>query len=374
MSHSTTSTSSYIIQKYSKSHNKPNAQTQQGNDWQHFTNPVMRAVLDKTKNHRGEVDSLRLRIIWSMNEADDDTGFQQNPEDLDLFSFSALKRNKPQKHHMEGLPLKAVYRDTVVCIRYMHSTTQTHRRFQISFGSLIDANSFVNSIKPVCPCKLLPPNPQSSGPMLNHAGTMVPNHAPNTLSSEGSGMQRSTTVAKPGLDDHASGSLQYQRSDTMLPMTSEPDYEFESNAAYGPGSTTSATATNQSAMGPPNFLPNNRKNTMATVGSHTTVHNSRLSQASSQLPPSSPFPSSSDKGTAYSSPEDNLDRPEEDMALLESLREATALYGMPAAQLENIVAEVIREDGFVRLMEKLSSMWRIHSLMGAEQYSAPMAV
>lgn len=42
-------------------------------------------------------------------------------EDLELLSFSDMVPNGSQKHQMEGLPLKAVYRDTVVGIRYLHS-------------------------------------------------------------------------------------------------------------------------------------------------------------------------------------------------------------------------------------------------------------
>lgn len=43
---------------------------------------------------------------------------------MDLFAFSDIEKNKPQKQHTEGLPLKAVYRDAVVCIRYLHAASQ----------------------------------------------------------------------------------------------------------------------------------------------------------------------------------------------------------------------------------------------------------
>lgn len=42
-------------------------------------------------------------------------------EDLDLLSFSALAPGAPRKNQTEGMPLKAVYRDTVFGLRYLHS-------------------------------------------------------------------------------------------------------------------------------------------------------------------------------------------------------------------------------------------------------------
>ncbi|KAJ3807980.1 hypothetical protein F5876DRAFT_67668 [Lentinula aff. lateritia] len=42
-----------------------------------------------------------------------------------------------------------------------------------------------------------------------------------------------------------------------------------------------------------------------------------------------------------------------------ALREATSLYDMPRHSLEKLVGDVVREDGFVHLMESLSSMWKV---------------
>ena len=84
MSHSTTATSAYIVLKYSKSHpptpsiqteqNPPNIQTGSGRDtsaeWQHFFNPVIRLVLDVKKSSNSVLESVRLRILWSMNSGD----------------------------------------------------------------------------------------------------------------------------------------------------------------------------------------------------------------------------------------------------------------------------------------------------------------
>lgn len=79
MSRSTTGTSSYILSKYSRSYptkpkqtiNKTQTQTQPGlettSEWQHFTNPVIRLVLDVRTSSSAEIESVRLRIMWHMN-------------------------------------------------------------------------------------------------------------------------------------------------------------------------------------------------------------------------------------------------------------------------------------------------------------------
>lgn len=77
MSRSTTGTSTYILSKYSRSYpgkrtiNRTQIQTQTGPDtaseWQHFTNPVIRLVLDVKTSSSAEIESVRLRILWNMN-------------------------------------------------------------------------------------------------------------------------------------------------------------------------------------------------------------------------------------------------------------------------------------------------------------------
>ena len=72
-----TGTSTYILSKYSRSYpakqtmNKTHTQTQTGpgttSEWQHFTNPVIRLVLDVKTSSSAEMESVRLRIIWNMN-------------------------------------------------------------------------------------------------------------------------------------------------------------------------------------------------------------------------------------------------------------------------------------------------------------------
>lgn len=90
MSHSTTGTSSYILTKYSRSYpvkrtlQKAQIGSQSGpeiaQEWQHFTNPTIRLVLDVKTSSIGEMESVRLRIIWQL-----DAGFNQ--PDVSFASF-----------------------------------------------------------------------------------------------------------------------------------------------------------------------------------------------------------------------------------------------------------------------------------------------
>lgn len=80
MAHSTTSTSTFILHKYSKSYPKQdNSQNQlaapDSASWQHFTNPTIRLVLDIRKSNTGDLESVRLRIIWAI-DVDNDAGSQ----------------------------------------------------------------------------------------------------------------------------------------------------------------------------------------------------------------------------------------------------------------------------------------------------------
>ncbi|KAA1476074.1 hypothetical protein DENSPDRAFT_842963 [Dentipellis sp. KUC8613] len=122
-------------------------------------------------------------------------------EDIDLLAFSeGLTETRSQVANMQGSPLKAVYRDSIVGIRYLHprhsATAVTHlptcssnptshmlqsyRRFQINFASSADTEQFIDAIRPVCPCKLNGPPPPAA---LARNATMHPTRPPLAVSS-----------------------------------------------------------------------------------------------------------------------------------------------------------------------------------------------
>jgi len=87
MNHSTTGTSTYLLCKYSRSYPTKRTQSSQlglevASDWQHFTNPIIRLVLDVKKARNGEIDSVRLRILWQMNSDSGLSGDVPNQPDV----------------------------------------------------------------------------------------------------------------------------------------------------------------------------------------------------------------------------------------------------------------------------------------------------
>ena len=137
----TTATTTHTLLKYSKSFGA----NDQASDWQHFANPVIKSVADVQKSAKGDFTAFRLRIIWLMSKGpncmdmdsqevifvslDASRRVNQVPntnggqEDLDMLSFSLLLSSHVQTAHAHGLPLKAVYRENTVGIRYLYPLT-----------------------------------------------------------------------------------------------------------------------------------------------------------------------------------------------------------------------------------------------------------
>jgi hypothetical protein len=69
MSRSTTSTTTQIISKYSRAHSTgPTGSQNSDGEWQHFSNPVLKVVLDVKRSDSGDrLESFRLRVLWNMN-------------------------------------------------------------------------------------------------------------------------------------------------------------------------------------------------------------------------------------------------------------------------------------------------------------------
>ncbi|RDB25298.1 hypothetical protein Hypma_007667 [Hypsizygus marmoreus] len=365
MSHSTTATSTYVLAKYSKSY--PTAlQSQQGNpepssaEWQHFINPVIRLVLDVKKCT--DLESVRLRIIWLMDSDD------EREEDIDLLSLSCLPQRRTPNQPAQGLPLKAVHRDSVVGIRYLHPTdtigAPIYRRFQITFLSPLDVSQFIDAISTVCPCKANPSTMRVPRPMN------PPMSAPTTTNLP---PNRGGTLAPP-----ASLPLPAQKSsDLQTPMSSSRSISVLPSSIYS--SSPSCTEANDLRLStssqspiehrlPLPSAPGNLVNKLDSTSNHpkgSSQHWLRPTvqdiQKQTSLPDSSP-PTSSGKST--SNDNNALRHDETTAALLASLRETTALYDLDRASLEQLLGEVVREDGFLKLLEHIDSMWRVKSFVG----------
>ncbi|KAI0355726.1 hypothetical protein OH77DRAFT_1589713 [Trametes cingulata] len=167
MSLSTITTATYELVKYSRAYNHTatDAQSPQAElQWQHFVNTVIRLAMDTRKTSDGTLESYRLRIVWTFSAGLDSMDVDQREvvfEDLDLVTYSSM----PSLQAPQGMPLKAVYQDAVVGLRYQHpratppGATPQYRRFQVAFQSAASASAFIESIRFICPCKANAPPP-----------------------------------------------------------------------------------------------------------------------------------------------------------------------------------------------------------------------
>ncbi|KAF8813848.1 hypothetical protein BYT27DRAFT_7230797 [Phlegmacium glaucopus] len=396
MSRSTTGTSTYILSKYSRSYpakrtiNRAQTQSQTGpetmSEWQHFTNPIIRLVLDVKTSSSAEIESVRLRIMWQMN-SDMENG--SNNSDI---AFAILALNAARKQQQEGLPLKAVYRDTVVGLRYFHSREDNnmpvYRRFQISFQSVSEASDFIESIRPVCPCKV---NPLNVAQGISQAPSLIPAQRPTIRSQVFNASVEKSILPTRGsvLPFPAVPTMQINSGQVKLtasahqppgafalsssPLNHQPLSDLHSSlglniAASSPNLSPNFAPVNPIRVGRFDQLPPqvpqtaqihfpNTHNTSATPISYPSsslpVASSEQSSGSSEQPPN----------TAQSLKGNNTQQTAN--AIMTSVTEVASIYDLPVSSLEQLVGEIIREDGFVQLLETLSKMWTTRSIIGA---------
>ncbi|EGO25672.1 hypothetical protein SERLADRAFT_407970 [Serpula lacrymans var. lacrymans S7.9] len=376
MSHFTTVTATYILVKYSRSYpsSAPSSQAQTSSDvdWQHFVNPVIKLYLDVKKSSTGELVSVRLRIAWFMDDRTEDVDRREVVfEDLELLSFSSLSPPNPQAAQIEqGLPLKAVYRDSVVGIRYLHprvigpGTHPVYRRFQITFLSPTAALQFIDAIRTVCPCKA---NPSTQTPVRNqtmHTDLSRPRTSTGLMSQTNTLIRTQTSHSAAPIPKRAR--LTY---DGAFSRPSNPGrLNLETSTDLHVPSFTTSTPSRQ-------MLPNN-DNTSQISSSSVTLSSSSsreminpdcdssqpsyASRNDSDMMPPPPLPSSAPRPVEVTGPQVPDAFTSEFLA---SLRETPALYDLPQAELEDLVGHVIREEGFAKLLDALDSMWKVKGFL-----------
>lgn len=365
MSLHTTTTALFALTKYSRSYGggATHSQLAAENEWQHFTNPIMKLLLDVKKSpSSGELLSLRLRIFWCIDMQAIDMQVDQREvvfEDLELLSFSSLSAFRTQNGSEQGLPLRAVYRDAVVGIRYLHPKTvppgcqPVYRRFQVTFGSILEASQFIDTIKPICPCK---PNTQPN--QITRNSTML----------AGAGLGRTSTVSDA------------MPSERPVPPN-EPVFKPATNYRSMAGTQMSPTRTGWRSSGissatlssedtgfgissKAHYLPDNQRKELGALSSsnpslasssqpYSSNHNSNMVPplfVPPNLPRSTEMPVPSPAATESI----ELERPD----LFPSLGTHPSLYGLSQPDLEHLISQVVREEGFVRLLDGLDALWR----------------
>lgn len=364
MSLHTTTTALFALTKYSRSYGggATHSQLAAENEWQHFTNPIMKLLLDVKKSpSSGELLSLRLRIFWCIDMQAIDMQVDQREvvfEDLELLSFSSLSAIRTQNGSEQGLPLRAVYRDAVVGIRYLHPKTvppgcqPVYRRFQVTFGSILEASQFIDTIKPICPCK---PNTQPN--QITRNSTML----------AGVGLGRTSTVSDA------------MPSERPVPPN-EPVFKPATNYRSMAGTQVSPTRTGWRSSGissatlssedtgfgissKAHYLPDSQRKELGALSSsnpslasssqpYSSNHNSNMVPplfVPRNLPRSTEMPVPSPAATESI----ELERP----GLFPSLG-TPSLYGLSQPDLEHLISQVVREEGFVRLLDGLDALWR----------------
>ncbi|KAJ7311529.1 hypothetical protein DFH08DRAFT_927211 [Mycena albidolilacea] len=364
-SSSCTETTTYALEKYSRAYTskKPTGTS----EWQHFTNPVLRLILDSKLSPERANSSLRMRIVWTM-EGNQDVIL----EDLDLLAFSSLK-DSSFKDKSDSSPLKGVYRDTTFGLRYLH----VYRRFQVSFTSPSVALQLVNAIRDVCPCKTNDANLNAKD-QKNTIHPGVASRAPP---------QRQDTVIPPKIapsSHHANFLVNTQTQLQHMPTMKLPDAPFvhpipallQSSARADP-QPLEGLSSSPVVPGPSPYqsmydhpMPNVP---MLTGRGLPAQHPSMpLPSSSSSLPDSSPLSSTANSSSTLIPPpppppplqvSNSAGADADSLALTAALRDATGLYDLSHVALAKLVGDVVREDGFVRLLENMSSMWAMKALV-----------
>ena len=222
---------------------------------------------------------------------------------------------------------------------------QAYRRFQITFFSSVSVLEFIKTISSVCPCKANPaPNPAPR--------TMNPPPAPQQqhqgLAQAPSMVSQSTPSVHTTLPKHMYNYQSSLTSSSSLPfpqhsMTLSSHGEIaqtQTPLSYPLGQQSTGNTRPESSFQCTQPSPNPHI--------HEIQHQTSLPESS---PPSSSARSGNDDPNGLHRPSDapgdgGTGSPS---ALLASLRESTCLYDLPRTQLEQLVGEVVREEGFVKL-------------------------
>ncbi|KAF8635204.1 hypothetical protein AX17_003980 [Amanita inopinata Kibby_2008] len=366
--HTTTTTSTYTIHKYSRSY--PTG-VQTYSDWQHFTNPEIRLILDVKRSIKSDLEGVRLRIIWFMNNNDD-----HSQEDIDLLSFSSLVSDMGQQQ--QEFPLKAIHRDNLVGIRYIHpkesiGTNPVYRRFQITFASAALVGEFINCICTVCPCKASPanrpfPNPGQAQSQVPPGGSVTRN--PNVLQNPSRAHTISSMHDRTTFPEHTPSqwAMAKCQNGLQVPLSSP---QFASSSQHGQDSSRfTSSPTNAHQNHPVSRRPRvaasevplhhtSNLNEYATVPNRVErqrqpnpdAYESQLDHFSPQNPGSKNDESVDSIGSQIYASRENTSATQVTDEILQSLQDATRLYSLPPANLERIVANVVREDSFKQLVK-----------------------
>ncbi|KAL5507175.1 hypothetical protein ACEPAH_6631 [Sanghuangporus vaninii] len=438
MSGTTSSKNIFTLTKYSRAVSKQQdnlqgSQMTNGDcDWQHHTQPVLRLLLETRKSAQGVPEQMRLRIVWSVSNAHAPAANNKMPqqenvifEDIDLL----VVRKHIHPFPTQGLPLKAVFRDNMIGIRFLppdakSSNPSEYRRFQVTFQCFGDSAALIEAIRDVCPCRPSPVNNFQSASLdrrpsiarqgqsemsqnaqqpqaqfssqlqsqsiqipsggrfdsalqcLDERATMVPSSQPSMFSDlpidfavpfRQSGQNISVPSHDQRLHAYQSGAL--TRHQSWAQQTTQMD--LSSSYSYAPSPLYSQ------ALKPSDIQMHSRPPPIdhSIMGESEIIRSdpnaSRLvaiptppssSQGPSAINMSNANRSSRAPLSGESAGTDAISAPSTKRPLLESLYEACRLDNVPRNELEQLVAHIVREDGFADLLQKVDSLWQLKAI------------
>ncbi|KAG6850952.1 hypothetical protein H0H93_005821 [Arthromyces matolae] len=245
--------------------------------------------------------------------------------------------------------------DTIVGIRYLHpieyKDAPTYRRFQITFLSSVAVLEFIQKISPVCPCKANPAI-NSVPRMMNPPPVPLQSYRTTSLVHAPSQLARSESMA-PQLPIQGAQTPFSTSPSLPLPINLSSNAPTSQNSM--PSSSPIIQSTIDTHLANPSqqsiyvscnpLVQETQPEVLVKIPSPTTAVN-RNENAETCVSPTTVG------GSAPESP------------FLASLRESTDMYHLSRAQLEQLVGEVVREEGFAKLMEDLNSMWAVKAVVG----------
>lgn len=246
---------------------------------------------------------------------------------------------------------------------------QVYRRFQISFQSVSEASDFIDSIRPVCPCKV---NPLNITQGISQAPSLMPaqrltirsqainaSAAKSILPDRGSVLPYSAVPAMHINSGQTKFTASAHQPPSAFALSSSPLNHQPLSDLHSSLGLNIASSPNSS----PTFAPVDpiRAGTFHQLQSQAaqihfpSTHNASataISYLSSSLPVASSEQSSGSSAqppnTAHSLKGNNTQQSAN--AILASATEVASVYDLPVSSLERLVGDIIREDGFVQLV------------------------
>ena len=250
--------------------------------------------------------------------------------------------------------------------------SQVYRRFQIYFQSVSEASDFIDSIRPVCPCKINPLSSVTQG--ISQAPSVIPAQQP-AIRPQASNASSNFPDRGPVLSYPAVPAMHLNSGQTKFIASAYPSAFALSSSPLNhqaPSDPRSSLGLNVTGTSSPNLTPTsapadpiraNRPDQILPQAPQSAqihlpnTHNTSatlISYPSSSLPMASLEQSagSSSSGqppnTAQSLKENNTQQTAN--AILASITETASVYDLPASSLERLVGDIIREDGFIQLV------------------------